>query len=61
MTVSELKSIISSWPEAHLNGDPCEVWISNGAGLSSEAREVWPLNVQADVPGCLTYDMIICT
>lgn len=51
MTVAELKLLISYWPEVDENGEPCEVWISNGAGLSSQARESCALNLRENALG----------
>ncbi len=35
MTVKELKEIIKDWPEYDQYGEPSEVWMETGQGLSS--------------------------
>lgn len=35
LTVSRLKAILSVWPETDSQGEPAEVWIETGYGLSS--------------------------
>ena len=46
LTVKELKNAIKDWPEINVNGEPTEVWIETGLGLSSQVKVVWiiPLN-----------------
>lgn len=44
LTVRELKEIVKDWPEEDVLGNPCEVWIGDGQGLSNQVREVSPLN-----------------
>lgn len=44
ITVSDLKRIINDWPETNNYGDPTEVWIETGAGLSSICVGGGPLN-----------------
>jgi hypothetical protein len=44
MTVAELKEALHGIPELNENGDPYEVWIGLGDGLSSPAIEICPLN-----------------
>ena len=44
MTIAELKEVVNAWPEILDNGEPAEVWIGCGNGLSNIVKEVWPLN-----------------
>lgn len=48
LTVKELKEIIKDWPEERDDGDPCEVWIGDGFGLSNQVHLVSPLNKRAN-------------
>ena len=48
LTVKELKAFIENWPETDRYGDPCEVWIETGRGLSSPCIEIMQLN-QTDI------------
>lgn len=48
LTVAQLKAIIKDWPETNdETGEPNEVWLGDGRGLSNQAREVSPLNWRA--------------
>ena len=51
MTVAELKAMIRDWPETDEYGEPCEVWICNGSGLSKHARRATPLNLRGSEDG----------
>lgn len=51
MTVAELKRLIADWPETDEHGDPCEVWLGDGHGLSSQAKEAGPLNSRESEDG----------
>ena len=44
MTVADLKRIIAEWPDEDASGEPTEVWVMTGHGLSSPVVEVCPLN-----------------
>lgn len=44
MTIKELKAAINEWPELDSNGEPNNVWVETGAGLSSLATSLWPLS-----------------
>ncbi len=45
MTVKELKELIKDWPEVNpVTGEPCEVWLDDGKGLTNPVMTVWPLN-----------------
>ena len=46
MTVAELKAMIRDWPETDEHGEPCEVWLCNGAALSNQAMMATPLNMR---------------
>lgn len=46
MTVAQLKAIVRDWPETDEYGDPCEVWVCDGKGLSNQARMATPLNMR---------------
>lgn len=43
MTVTELKRVLSTWPEHNEDGEPSEVWIESGHGNSSEANGIHTL------------------
>ena len=49
MTVKELKEIIKDWPEVDGNGEPTEVWINSGKGLSSIANSAVKLNTRINI------------
>ena len=51
MTVAELKRLIADWPETDEYGDPCEVWLGDGNGLSNQAKEASPLNMRESEGG----------
>lgn len=40
MTVRELKAVIKDWPEEAENGEPTDVWMQTGRGLSSPVGTV---------------------
>lgn len=44
LTIKELKELIKDLPEENEYGEPFEVWIETGRGLSSPVKSVWPLN-----------------
>jgi hypothetical protein len=44
MTVTELKELIADWPETNDCGEPCEVWLGDGQGLSNIVKEACSLN-----------------
>ena len=46
MTVADLKSMIRDWPETDEYGDPCEVWLCSGDGISNQAKLASPLNMR---------------
>lgn len=41
VTVSQLKAIIAEWPELDEEGDPNQVWLATGDGLSSPCISVF--------------------
>ena len=51
MTVAELKAMVRDWPETDEHGDPCEVWLCDGQGLSNQARMATPLNMRQSADG----------
>ena len=51
MTVADLKRLIADWPETDEDGEPCEVWLGNGGGLSNQAMEAVPLNMRSSEDG----------
>jgi len=51
MTVSDLKKIMSEWPENDDDGEPCEVWICDDKGLSNQVRTATPLNMRRSKNG----------
>lgn len=46
MTVVQLKQLLANWPETDEHGEPCEVWLGDGNGLSNQAKESRPLNMR---------------
>jgi hypothetical protein len=63
MTVRELKELILDWPETDENGDPCEVWLCDGKGISNQAKKASSLNARESEDGskkwadcCLSHD-----
>lgn len=58
LTVKELKDAISGWPEVNeYTGEPCDVWIETGLGLSSSVIAIWPLNLRVDEDGKESADI----
>lgn len=51
MTVAELKALVRDWPETDAYGEPCEVWLCDGAGLSNQVRMATPLNMRRSENG----------
>lgn len=51
MTVAELKAMVRDWPETDEYGNPCEVWLCDGEGLSNQARMATPLNKRQSEDG----------
>ena len=51
MTVADLKAMVRDWPETDEYGDPCEVWLCDGQGLSNQARMATPLNMRQSDDG----------
>lgn len=50
ITVADLRGRLDQIPDIDENGEPYTVWVGNGNGTSSEAKELWPLNKTAN--GC---------
>jgi hypothetical protein len=51
LTVKQLKEMIKDWPEVDLFGDPCEVWLGSGNGLTNICTRVSSLNHRSDHDG----------
>jgi hypothetical protein len=51
MTVAELKAMVRDWPETDEYGEPCEVWLCDGKGLSNQAKTATPLNMRQSEDG----------
>jgi hypothetical protein len=45
MTVRDLRNVLSHWPDKDENGEEYQVWIETGWCLTSQVKEIWPLNV----------------
>lgn len=48
LTIRELKEAIKDWPEENKYGEPYEVWIETGYGMSSIVTRIVPLNKRED-------------
>ncbi len=59
LTVAELKSILSAWPDVDHLGEPTEVWIETGPGLSSQVRNVYVLNIRTCDDGSDTASILL--
>jgi len=59
LTVRELKELIKDWPEEDVYGNPCEVWMATGKGLSCMVVEVTPLNYRK-IDGFVWSDILFC-
>ncbi len=59
MTISELKGVLAQYPDTHPDGTPCEVWLQDGAGFSSEVTSVQPLNVREVRGSGRTSDILL--
>jgi hypothetical protein len=59
MTVADLKRVIADWPEINHDGTPCEVWIGDGDGHSSQARNLSPLTIRTNEDGRDLADVLI--
>lgn len=55
MTVPELKALLRDWPDADEDGNPCEVWLIDVAGMSVQLREVCPLNQRCSEDGTKSW------
>lgn len=60
MTITKLKAIIADWPETNQDGEPTEVWIETGIGLSSLVETLHKLNERTDRNGNLVSDVLLC-
>ncbi len=61
LTVSELKEIVNSWSDFDVaTGEPCEVWIGDGGGLTNQVFRTDPLNVRhEDGSEWLSADLLL--
>jgi hypothetical protein len=59
MTVAVLKEMLTDWPELDENGEPTEVWIETGRGLSSQVREIGTLNARVCDDGLRVADLYL--
>ena len=48
LTVRQLRDIVKDWPEVYEDGEPCEVWIETGRGLTSPVLRVERLNLRGN-------------
>ena len=55
MTVAELKTIVATWPEIGDDGEPCEVWIGYGNGLSDAVTSCSRLNARTSEDGLVKW------
>ena len=60
VTVAQLKRHIADWPETDAIGEPTEVWIETGAGLSSPCTSIEPLNYRSREDGSPASDLLLC-
>lgn len=61
MSVKELKELVKDWPEVNRDGDPTEVWIDDGRGLTNIVMDFSPLNLRIldEDESVLTADILI--
>jgi hypothetical protein len=49
MKVSEFKKLVADWSEVNTRtGEPAEVWLESGSGLSSPLSDIYKLNLADD-------------
>lgn len=60
LTVTELKNHIKDWPEIDAMGEPTEVWLETGNGLTSQCRSIELLNYRLMEDGSPTSDLLLC-
>lgn len=60
MTVSEFKRIVADWPEIGPDGEPREVWLETGHGLSGPCLSAEMLNCRKHDDGSTSCDMLLC-
>lgn len=44
LTVPELRALLARWPDCDAYGEPNEVFVETGLGVSSQVTAIWPLN-----------------
>jgi hypothetical protein len=59
LTVSELKKAIADWPEINGAGEPTEVWLETGDGISNQCVNFERMNVRLSDDGVRTFDMLL--
>ena len=60
MTVRDLKEAIKNWPDDNkYTGEPCEVWLDTGSGLSNQAKAIMPLNYRNDDEDGISADFLL--
>jgi hypothetical protein len=59
MTVTDLKTLLATWPEADEYGEPCTVWIGHSNGLSDPVTGAMPLNPRENEAGTLFWSDLI--
>lgn len=59
MTVKELKELVKDWPEVTNYGEPTEVWIETGHGLSSPVVVAMALNLREMEDGTKSADLVL--
>lgn len=59
MTVKQLKELIKDWPEMDRDGEPTEVWIETGKGLTSPVTMATTLNLREMDDGTETADFLL--
>ena len=58
LPVAELKRHIADWPETDAMGEPTEVWIQSGDGLSRQCLAIDVLNCRTLPDGTETSDLL---
>lgn len=59
LTVAQLKHHIADWPETDAMGEPNEVWIQSGDGLSRQCMTIDVLNLRKRDDGTETSDLLL--
>ena len=59
ITVGDLKRLLADWPETRPDGEPTEVWVETGIGLSGPCIEAIPLNCRLRDDGTASADLML--